>query len=75
MPVNAKPHGKNITEGGFEGEAKNNDFEIGSDQDPGRAALQKMQASNASAAGGAGPQQADISDDSQYGALNNEEAT
>ena len=52
-----KPKGANLTEGGFEGEAQNNDYEIGSEKDPGRAALQGFQASNARAAGDVGATQ------------------
>jgi len=41
----AKPKGKNLTEGGFDGSEPNASFsaEIGSSDDPGRAALGKLQ--------------------------------
>ena len=68
-----KPKGTNLTEGGFEGEARNNDFEIGSAEDPGRAAVQGFQTANASSVGGTGPVQTEITGDDGYDALNSEE--
>jgi len=68
------PKGANLTEGGFEGEAKNNDFEIGSENDPGRASLGNFQARNADVAGGGGPRQGEITGDGQFDALRDEEA-
>ena len=70
-----KPKGANLTEGGFEGEARNNDFEIGSDKDPGRAALQSFENSNASnsGGGGTGPTQKEITGDNPYDTLQSEE--
>lgn len=56
-----KPHGKNLTEGGFDAEgAPNASFttDIGSKDDPGRAAEDKFELQNESVAGGTGPRQA-----------------
>lgn len=53
-----KPHGKNITEGGFDADdSKNASFnsDIGSKNDPGRAAEQGMRLKTQSAGGGTGP--------------------
>jgi hypothetical protein len=60
-----KPKGQNITEGGFDDNAQNVSFtaEIGSRQDPGWLAEQKLQRENAQLAedaGGAGPRQAGV---------------
>ena len=63
-----KPKGSNLQEGGLEGEA-NNDYEIGSDMDPGRVAVQSFQKSNAAAAGGTGPTQREITGETTYDAL------
>ena len=55
-----KPKGQNLQEGGFEGEAANvsgKPVEIGSENDPGRAALQAFQTKDAAAYSGAGPRQ------------------
>lgn len=68
-----KPKGANLTEGGFEGEAKNNEAEVGSDDDPGRAALLAAQSTNASAAGGTGPIQKELDNQTGYDALRSEE--
>ena len=68
-----KPKGANLTEGGFEGEAKNNDAEVGSENDPGRAALLGTQSANAGAAGGTGPVQKEVDNQTGYDALGSEE--
>ena len=55
-----KPHGKNITEGGFDVDDSNNasfTSEIGSKNDPGRKAENNFQAQAQSASGGTGPRQ------------------
>ncbi|KAL8714485.1 MAG: hypothetical protein Q9225_006571 [Loekoesia sp. 1 TL-2023] len=67
-----KPHGKNITEGGFESDdSKNASFtaDIGSKNDPGRAAEEQFQTSAQTSAGGKGARQQGISGDGQYDAL------
>lgn len=52
----SKPHGRNIQEGGFSSDDKNASFttEIGSDQDPARAAINKFQRTNAESGPDAG---------------------
>ncbi|KAK5124797.1 hypothetical protein LTR85_001510 [Meristemomyces frigidus] len=65
------PKGQNLQEGGFSSDDPNASFttDIGGENDPGRAALQGMQARDASAAGGAGPREGKISGDGQYDTL------
>jgi len=69
----AGPKGQNLTEGGFEGNDKNNasfNSDIGSKNDPGRAAEQKFQRANADAGGDGGvSRQKGLSDDTTYGSL------
>jgi len=69
----AGPHGKNLTEGGFESnDSKNASFnqEIGTKNDPGRLAEEKMQRSNADAAGDAAmPRQQGVTGGNEYDAL------
>ncbi|MCJ1359365.1 MAG: hypothetical protein MMC33_009367 [Icmadophila ericetorum] len=66
-----KPKGKNLTEGGFDSDDKNNasfNADIGSENNPGRAAelnFQKQAASNV----GSGPRQSEIIGDGQYDVL------
>ncbi|KAJ6109175.1 hypothetical protein N7486_001409 [Penicillium sp. IBT 16267x] len=68
-----KPDGRNIREGGFwSNDAKNASFnsEIGSEQDPGRAAINKFQRSNAKSAHDAGvPRQKGVNPETPYDAL------
>ncbi|KAI4206463.1 MAG: hypothetical protein LQ348_000963 [Seirophora lacunosa] len=67
-----KPHGKNITEGGFESDdAKNASFtsEIGSENDPGRAAEEQFQTTAVGSAGGKGARQEEVTGDGQFDAL------
>ena len=66
-----KPKGENLTEGGFDADAPNASFttDIGGEDDPGRAALGRMEAANVPFAGGAGPRQGKVSDDGQYDVL------
>ena len=55
-----KPKGQNLQEGGFEGEAANvsdQPAEIGSENDPGRAAVQAFQTKDSAAYSGAGPRE------------------
>ncbi|KAF2140641.1 uncharacterized protein K452DRAFT_252433 [Aplosporella prunicola CBS 121167] len=69
-----KPHGKNITEGGFDSSAPNASFsgDIGGKNDPGRLAENKIAGTNAQSAhdSATGPRQGGISNDGQYKALN-----
>lgn len=66
-----KPKGKNLTEGGFDDDPKNNasfNSDIGTEDDPGRAAelqFQKRQAATV----GSGPKQSGITGDGQYDVL------
>ncbi len=67
-----KPHGKNITEGGSEfDEAKNTSYsgEIGSKEDPGRAAEEQFQTKTQTSAGGKGQPQSGLTKDGQYDVL------
>lgn len=63
-----KPHGKNITEGGFDSSAPNASFnqDVGGKNDPGRVALGGMQEADVPSAGGAGPRQGGLSKDGQF---------
>lgn len=67
------PHGKNVTEGGFESnDSKNASFnhEIGTKNDPGRLAEEKMSRANADAAGASAmPRQQGTTGDNDYDAL------
>jgi hypothetical protein len=66
------PHGKNITEGGFDGGAPNASFngDIGGKNDPGRKALGDMQRNALQAAGDAGGErQGKVIDDGQFDVL------
>lgn len=69
----SKPAGDNISEGGFDSSAPNASFrtDIGEKNDPGRAAIEGFQYSNAQAGGdaGAGPRQDVAVGDGQFGAL------
>ncbi|KAJ5291240.1 hypothetical protein N7478_000491 [Penicillium angulare] len=68
-----KPDGRNIREGGFSSnDAKNASFEaeIGSDQDPGRAAINKFQRTNAESGPDAGrPDQKTLNTNTPYDVL------
>ncbi|KAL9580293.1 MAG: hypothetical protein Q9212_004578 [Teloschistes hypoglaucus] len=68
-----KPHGKNITEGGFESDDKNNasfnNSKVGGENDPGRAALQQFQNTTQTSAGGKGEQQYEVTGDGQFDKL------
>ncbi|KAF2502829.1 hypothetical protein BU16DRAFT_447887, partial [Lophium mytilinum] len=72
-----RPHGKNITEGGFDSGAPNASFnqEIGGSKDPGRLAEAKFQNQNAQSGndGGSGPRQSEVTGDGQYDTLSREE--
>jgi hypothetical protein len=72
------PKGKNLTEGGFESDDnKNASFnnEIGTKNDPGRLAEEKMLRENADAGGDAAfPRQKGASGDNQYQALGGDTA-
>ena len=71
-----KAKGKDLTEGGFEGEPSNvgQPPEIGSKDDPGRAALQGFQNQNARAAGDIGAKQTQLEGQSGYDPLKSDEA-
>lgn len=67
-----KPHGKSIKEGGSEfDEAENTSFssEIGSKEDPGRAAEEQFQTTAQTSAGGKGQPQSELTKDGQYDVL------
>jgi len=72
-----KPHGKNITEGGFDSGAPNASFnqDIGGKKDPGRFAEAKFEHQNAQSGydGGSGPRQSEVTRDGQYDTLRREE--
>ncbi|KAK3673452.1 hypothetical protein LTR78_006686 [Recurvomyces mirabilis] len=69
---NSRPKGANISEGGFDSDAPNASFtdDIGGKNDPGRAALGKMEAANEPGSGGTGPRQfGAVSNDGQFDSL------
>ncbi|KAL8906104.1 MAG: hypothetical protein Q9207_002236 [Kuettlingeria erythrocarpa] len=74
-----KPHGKNVkdvTESGFEGEEGKNvsfDAEIGSKDDPGRAATEQLQTKAQTSAGDKGPRQHKVTGDGQYDVLDTDQ--
>jgi len=55
-PASLKPKGANVTEGGFQGDEPNASFhtDIGSENDPGRAALNRLERTNFESAVDAG---------------------
>ncbi|KAK4506721.1 hypothetical protein PRZ48_000454 [Zasmidium cellare] len=65
------PKGKNIQEGGFDSSAPNASFnsDVGSKNDPGRAALNQFEQENVPVAGGAGPRQGQIDGQSTFDKL------
>ncbi|KAG9942996.1 hypothetical protein KCU85_g8957, partial [Aureobasidium melanogenum] len=66
------PHGKNISEGGFDSNAPNASFnnDIGGKNDPGRSALNDMQRNAQQSAGDAAlPKQQGVSNDGQFDVL------
>ncbi|KAI4735471.1 hypothetical protein E4T50_14012 [Aureobasidium sp. EXF-12298] len=67
------PHGKNISEGGFDANAPNASFngDIGGKNDPGRKALSDVQKNAQQPAGdaGGGPKQTGVSNDGQFDVL------
>lgn len=72
-----KPKGKNITEGGFESDdTKNASFnaEIGSEDDPGRAATEQLQTRAVTSAGAKGERQEKVTGDGQYDALDTDQS-
>ncbi|KAL8684181.1 MAG: hypothetical protein Q9224_006541 [Gallowayella concinna] len=72
-----KPHGQNITEGGFESDdSKNASFtsEIGSENDPGRAAEEQFQTTAQAAAGGKGEVQRELTKDGQFDVLETDQS-
>lgn len=72
-----KPHGKNITEGGFDSDdSKNASFtsDIGDKNDPGRAAEEQFQTTTQTSAGGKGQPQSGLTKDGQYDALETDQS-
>ncbi|GAB7365758.1 hypothetical protein MBLNU230_g7093t1 [Neophaeotheca triangularis] len=72
MGDNFQPHGKNITEGGFDSNAPNASFttDIGGKNDPSRVALQGAEKNNVPVSGGAGARsQGPGQEGGQYGNL------
>ena len=70
------PHGKNVHEGGFSSNpSKNASFnaDIGSDQDPGRAALNRFQRTNAESGPDVGTRQKGVDNQQPYQALGNDQ--
>ena len=74
----AGPKGANLAEGGFESNDRNNasfNSDIGTKNDPGRAAELKFQRANADAAGDAAqPREKGITGDTPYDALDRDES-
>lgn len=74
-----KPHGKNITEGGFDSDPSNNasfTSDIGDKDDPGRLSenhLQRQTLESGIDAGASGPRQKEITGDGQYDVLETEQ--
>lgn len=68
------PHGKNLEEAAFRDDTENKSFtaDIGADDDPGRAALNKMSAMNETGGPGRGTKQFEVTKDNDYGALSAE---
>ncbi|KAI9830166.1 MAG: hypothetical protein M1819_005843 [Sarea resinae] len=80
QPGQAKPKGKNITEGGFDADAPNASFnqDIGGAKDPGRAAESGFQRSNAESAADAAPaggRQKGVEGGTAFDALDAEQAS
>ena len=73
----SKPKGRNLQEGGFEGEGANvsgKPAEIGSDMDPGRAALQSFENRNSAAqGGGAAGREGEVGGTGGYDALGSDQ--
>ena len=72
-----KPHGKNITEGGFDSDdSKNASFtsDIGSKDDPGRAAEGQFQTTAQTPAGPKGQPQFGLTKDGQYDVLDTDQS-
>jgi hypothetical protein len=74
----AKPKGKNLTEGGIDGNEPNASFnnEIGTENDPARAAIQKLQRGNADSPLNAGTEKdtRPVAETGEYDALEETEA-
>ena len=71
-----KPKGKNLTEGGFDSNPENNasfNSEIGTENDPGRAAELQFQNKQAGTVG-TGPKQSEVTGDGQYDVLETEQS-
>lgn len=73
---NTKPHGANITEGGFESDPKNNasfNGAIGTKQDPGRLAEQKFQKFTTESGANAGYTNPTVDASQPYGNLEHDQ--
>ena len=68
------PHGKNLQEGGFEGEAPSGFAEPGSENDPGRAGVDSFENANAAQPGSTGPRQSGQTGENPYGNIGEENA-
>ncbi|KAL8805160.1 MAG: hypothetical protein Q9182_002142 [Xanthomendoza sp. 2 TL-2023] len=74
--TSGKPHGQNITQGGFESDdGQNASFtaEIGGSDDPGRAATEQFQTAAQGSAGGKGGVQGAVTKDGQFDVLEGEQ--
>ena len=69
-----KPKGRNLQEGGFKGASENTDYEIGDENDPGRAALGKIEERNAAPVGATGAPQKEFTNEAKYDELKTDEA-
>ncbi|KAK5115287.1 hypothetical protein LTR62_001487 [Meristemomyces frigidus] len=69
--ANSRPKGQNVQEGGFDSDAPNASFttDIGGQNDPGRAALNDMQARTEPGSGGTGAKQYGVTNDGQFDSL------
>lgn len=67
----SRPKGEGLREGGFDSDAPNASFEaeIGSKDDPGRVAVQRVQEEDAPVAGGGGGRQTEVTGDGQFDGL------
>lgn len=73
---NTKPNGRNLTEGGFDSDPKNNasfNSDIGTDQDPGRLAEQKFAKSTSESGANAGYTNPTVDANQPYGALGSDQ--
>lgn len=71
-----KPHGKNITEGGFDSGAPNASFnnEVGTKKDPARAAINGMQEADVPSAGVQGDRSNTVDNNNKFSATGGDHA-